>query len=388
MVAFWIIAALLIALAALSILRPLLKRDTEASGISEQDENIANFRDQLKEFDQQMAAGQLSEADGLRLKTELEKKLLDEAEQVEVATGHTRRKTPALAWLMVLLIPVMAVPLYMKLGAQTELKVQKVLFSQETTREELQSTLEGWAKEQPDNDNALFMLGSHYMETGQLGQAIKTYRKLFRISNGHPQVAAELAQALFLQDDNEITAEVRSLYQRSLKADEKNTTALGLKGIDAFSSGDYAGAVGAWKQAMEYEPDPAARQSLGQGISKAREMLGEPGARIKLNIQLNQELASLPKAARIVVFARPAGSSQPPIIAIPLTVGELPKDLILDDSSPMMMGGAPLSTYDALDVTARISLSGDVMKADYQVEAKAVKTMGDQPVNLTFVPAG
>ena len=229
----------------------------------------------------------------------------------------------------------------------------------------------------------------HYLENGQLDKAVSTYRKLFRMSNGHPQVAAELAQALFLQNNNEVTDEVRKLYKRTLLTEENNTTALGLKGIDAFASANYAGAVAAWQQAMTYEPNPNARQSLVEGINKAREMMGDTASssQIKILIDKAPELVSLPDTARIVVFARPSGTRQPPIVAIPLTVGELPKELVLDDNSAMMMGGNPLSSYEALDIIGRITLSGDVMNADYQVQVSDVKTSNSEPIKLIFTPA-
>ena len=385
-------AVLLILVALVCVLWPLLKQGEDSSGasISEQNQNIAHFREQLSDLDAQQKAKLLSMQEHKRLKTELEKKLVEEIEQAEALVAHSNRKTPAFAWLLALLVPILALPLYWKLGAQSELKVQEALFSNTISQKELGSRLEGWVEKSPENDKALFLLGSHYMENGQFDKAENTYRKLFRISNGHPQVAAELAQTLFLRNDNEMTDEVRMLYKRTLRTEAENTTALGLQGIDAFSSGDYKGAISAWKKAIAHEVNPGARHSLNQGINKAQEMLGTDVASnsIKVLIDKVPELSSLPDTARIVVFARPAGTSQPPIVAIPLTVGDLPRELVLDDSSTMMMGGNTLSSYEALDIVGRISLSGDVMKADYQVQVSNVKSSGSESVKLIFTPAG
>ena len=72
---------------------------------------------------------------------------------------------------------------------------------------------------------------------------------------------------------------------------------------------------------------------------------------------------------------------------MPLRVGDLPREVILEDSSDMMMGGDLLSTTEAVDIIGRISLSGDIMNADYQVEARSVKTASDELVTLIFTPA-
>ena len=390
MMNFWIFAALLVFVAVACVLWPLLRKNkAEVVDVSEKKQNIDSFRDQLIELDAQLQAGLVSEQNHHRLKTELEKKLVDEVGQTEKLTVRSDRKTPAFAWVLAILIPVLALPMYWKLGAQTELQVREALFSGSSTPEYLGNLLEEWVDKKPGNDKAMFLLGSHYLENGQMDKAVSTYRQLFRMSNGHPQVAAELAQALFLQNNNAITDEVRKLYQRTLLSEENNTTALGLKGIDAYASANYPGAVAAWQQAMTYEPNPNARQSLIEGINKAREMMGDTtsASQIKIFIDRAPELASLPGNARIVVFARPSGTRQPPVVAIPLTVGELPKELVLDDNSAMMMGGNPLSSYETLDIIGRISLSGDVMKADYQVQVSDVKTSDSEPVKLIFTPA-
>ncbi len=391
MTEFWIVAALLILLAAGFVLWPLLRRQVDDAGddISGESENVAHFQDQLADLEHQRQANLISDSESQRLKAELEKKLVEELEQEQTLSVHSARKTPVFALVLALLVPAMALPLYWELGAQTELNVQEVLTSNNATPESVQKTLEQWVDKKPENDKALFLLASHYMENGGLGKAENVYRKLFRVSNGHPQVAAELAQTLFLKQGNQVTDEVRRLYKRALAGDETNTTAMGLKGIDAFASANYQEAIKVWQTAMQYEASPAARQSLAQGINKAREMLGfKPANGIKVLIDRSPELVALPNTARVVIFARPAGTRQPPIIAIPLTLGELPKELILDDSSAMMMGGVQLSSYDALDIVGRISLSGDVMTADYQVQVSDVKTDAHDLVKLTFTPAG
>lgn len=390
MMEFWFIAALLIAVAVIIAAWPLLKSRVPVFDdlISEEVANVASFRDQVADIDWQVEQGLVSLDEAEKFKLELKKKLADELSEASPVGSYSLIKNPWLALLIALVIPVMAIPLYFKLGATVELAVVDAMKQGDLSSEQIEKVLEDWVAKRPENNQALFMLGSHYLRTGQLDQAVATYRQLVSISNGHPQVTAELAQVLFLSNNNSMTAEVRALYQQTLLKDGQNTTALGLKGIDAFSEGDYSAAIGTWQQALNNETDPAARQSLSAGIGKARSMLGEPVVGIRVMVDLAPEMKDLPPEARVVVFARPAGQAQqPPIAAIPMTVGDLPREIVLDDNSAMMMGGQLISSIESLDITARISLSGNVMAPDYQVQAKDVKTSVTEPVRLVFSPA-
>ena len=119
MIEFWVIAAVLIVLAASCALWPLLKKSHGAppTSVSENRENVVYFKDQLTDLNAQKQSGILSEEAHHRLKTELEKKLVDDIEHAEILAARSDQKTPRLAWLLAVLIPLLAVPLYWQLGA-------------------------------------------------------------------------------------------------------------------------------------------------------------------------------------------------------------------------------------------------------------------------------
>ncbi|WP_419835774.1 c-type cytochrome biogenesis protein CcmI [Endozoicomonas atrinae] len=391
MMEFWLVAALLIAIAVLVSVWPLIKPAVSAPDECESEEsaNVASFRDQMADLDWQLQQGLVSAEEAEKLKLELKKKLADELGDETPASAYSLLKKPGFALLIALIVPVSAVLLYFQLGATTEIAVVNAMKNGHLNSEQVETVLKDWVAKRPENNQALFMLGSHYLRAGKLDEAVKTYRHLASISNGHPQVTAELAQVLFLSSNNVVTPEIRELYEQTLLKESQNTTALGLKGIDAFSNGNYQEAIAAWQLALTHEIDPTARQSLSAGINQARSMLGDTVVALRVMIDLDPEMGDLPDDARVVVFARPAGDAkQPPVVAVPLSVRDLPREVVLDDNSAMMMGGQLLSSIDSLDITARISLTGNVMSPDYQVQAKGVKTTATEPVRLTFTPAG
>lgn len=391
MMEFWLFAVLLIAIAVLISLWPLLKPTVSALGEIESEEfaNFAGFREQMTDLEWQLQQGLVSAEEAGKLKLELKKKLVDELGAEKSVSVYSSLKKPGFALLIALIVPVFTVLLYFKLGATTEIAVANVMKNGHFDSEQMETILKGWVVKRPESKQALFLLGSYYLRAGKLAEAVKIYRHLANISNGHPQVTAELAQVLFLSSHNVVTPEIRELYQQTLFRESQNTTALGLKGIDAFSNGNYQEAIAAWQQALIHEVDPTARQSLSAGINQARSMLGDTVVALRVMIDLDPEMRKLPNDARVVVFARPAGDTkQPPVVVIPLSVEDLPREVILDDNSAMMMGGRLLSSIDSLDITARISLTGNIMFPDYQVQAKGVKTTETGPVRLIFSPAG
>ncbi|MGI9278971.1 MAG: c-type cytochrome biogenesis protein CcmI [Endozoicomonas sp.] len=389
MTQFWIIAAILTLSGLSLVVLPLWfrSRRTTDQDVSDKASNIAYFKEQEAELKKQLEQGLITVEDAELIRTELEKKLLEDVVDKEDKHSYTSNSNRGLALFLAVLIPAMAVPVYLHLGAQTELSVAEIMMNPDVSQEEMISTLEAWSDKRPDSAQAWYMLAGRYMAKGEVDKAIDAYKKLYTVTEGSPQAAAQLAQVLFLANSNQINGEVRGLYQDALSKDESNTTALGLKGIDAFEQEDYKQAVQAWTQAISFENDMVARQSLSAGIAKARKLMGETVAELRINVELAPELNNLPADARVIVFARESGARKPPIAAIPLQVGDLPKEVILDDNAAMMMGSGSLSDAESLDVVARITLSGDATKADYQAEVRDVKIKDNGVIQLRISPA-
>ncbi|WP_257276008.1 MULTISPECIES: c-type cytochrome biogenesis protein CcmI [unclassified Endozoicomonas] len=389
MTQFWIIATILTLTGMALVMLPLWFRSRRSSDqdVSDKASNIAYFREQEADLTKQRDQGLVTPEDAELIRTELKKKLLEDVTDKEETLSYTSSSSKGLALFLALLIPTMAVPVYLHLGAQTELSVTGMMMNPDASHEEMISALEAWRDKRPDNAQAWYLLAGRYIAKGEVDKAIDAYKTLYTVSEGSPQAAAQLAQVLFLANRNQVNGEVRGLYQDALSKDESNTTALGLKGIDAFEREDYKQAVQAWTKALSIENDMTARQSLSVGITKARKLMGEAVAELRINVELAPELSDLPAQARVIVFARESGVKKPPIAAIPLKVSDLPKEVILDDNAAMMMGASSLSDAESLDVVARITLSGDVAQSDYQAEVRDVKIKDNGVIQLRIAPA-
>lgn len=382
MMEFWLIAATMILVAMAIVAIPMI-RPPRQELVADQDANVVYFREQEQELAKQIEQGLITADDAQQVRAELEKKLLNDmagATQARYQTGGNKWLAVAIA----LLVPALAIPLYMRLGAGTEMNVTQLMMSGNATPEEVTQALEGWSDKRPENAQVLYVLGGRYLSANNYQQAQDAFQQLYQVTGGSPDAAAELAQAVFLANNNTITERVRSLYQEALLKDGDNITALGLQGIDAFSQQDYRLAITAWRKAMQLEPELAGRQALMASISHAQTLLGEAPAQVRVNIalapDLQKQLAALPPTAKVIVFARQAGT-RTAIAAVPVSIGDLPKQIVLDENAAMVMGGT-LDGVEQVDVVARVSLDGDVSSSDYQAEVKGVAVSSDQAVEL------
>ena len=382
---FWFSAGLLIMAAIALATVPLLVKRRKSSGVTAQEVNIEQFREQQKELETQLNQGLIAPALANEMRAELEKKLLS-----DVPAGHRKgfdvRPGVVMSALIMLLIPLMVLPLYWKLGAQTELQVAEALAKPELNSNSLLETLESWQQKKPDNPQALYLLGGRYLALGRMGDSVKAFRRFYQLTDSD-QGAAQLAQVLYLKNNSRFDAEISQLLHEALTRNEFNTTALGMQGIAAFEQKDYTSALAAWDKALSVETDPEARESLLTGINQAKKMLGEPLPAVRIMVSLAPEIQSLPGSTRVMVFAR-AKEGRMPLAVKPVLVSELPGEVVLDDSTAMMMGGSKLSETELLDVVATISLSGDVMNPDYKGEVKSVRPESKEVVELLIRPAG
>ncbi len=176
--------------------------------------------------------------------------------------------------------------------------------------------------------------------------------------------------------------EVRQQIQLTLDREPLEVTALGLLGIDAFELGRLEDAIAYWRKALQ-NAEPSAADSLKAGIQRALEQLAQQGkvvpdvpelvsASVQLVVSIDPQLSGKISADQTVfVFARPVGGRMP-VAAMRLTVGELPKTIILDDSLAMTPQ-AKLSLHPNVEIGARISMSGQPQASSGDLQSAIVK---------------
>ncbi|MGY0218983.1 c-type cytochrome biogenesis protein CcmI [Endozoicomonadaceae bacterium StTr2] len=406
MTEFWIVAALMIIIAAAFVLVPARmyqKRnlaDSAAEGVLE-DANAAVYRDKLRELETEHAEGRLSADELSEQKQDLVKRLEEELEAEPAGQVKTESKgSLTLPLVMVAILPLFAIGLYFQWGAYDEVTFQQKMQNPQSGQSlpELLAELETVLQKRPDNVQGWYMLGQGYMSAQQFDKAAAAFRKLLDQTGADAEIMSQYAQASLLANDNRMTPVVAEMVERALQLDPDNRTALGIRGIAVFEKGDYREAIRVWQKLLEGTTAQEGRQALLAGIEQARARLKEQGENvddlpvvstdkatagngIQVYVELGGKLKDLPPQTRVYLFARASGGSKMPLAVMPLTVAQLPLKVELNDTHAMM-DGLKVSDYEKFDIVARVSLSGDVMNADYESVVPGYNKTSEQPAQV------
>jgi len=281
--------------------------------------------------------------------------------------------------LLAMLVPALAFGLYAEYGRSDDLQAAlntseaaATLAEKPRSIDDAISMLEEELAQRPDNAEGWYMLGTTYIGIQRYDEGLAALRKVLELlPEEAPQrvgVMGQYAQALFFANGNTMTDEVRAQIDRTLAVEPYEITVLGLLGIDAFENQNYQAAIDYWSKGL-INAEGEAADSLKAGIQTARQRLQAAGvevtepttevaaAEITLALSIDTKLMeSVKPEDTVFVFARPVGGRMP-LAAVRLQVSQLPLEVTLNDSMAMSPQ-AKLSQHDEVEVTARVSRSG------------------------------
>jgi len=416
MTGLWLVFAILLFLAICFLCWPLLPfvRKKQFASIGQQQENIDIFRDRLNELEQEKTQGNLDQEAYIKLKAELEKNLLQDTNKQEADTMLTPVKISGKHWMfalsLVTAVTVVSLGMYFNLGRSDDLFISQAMAEESGTQqatgkeqppsmEKAIELLEDKLAKDPENKEKQHLLVNSYAAVGQFDKAAKLYGKLAESAEPGSKEFASLkgvqAQTLFQASGERMTPEVQSLIEEALKVDAEEPSSLMLQGINAYNSSKYKQAIVFWEKAKGKAGEEQVARFIEPAINSAQQKMGvvvapaaeettakqnkkEAGAAsLTIDLTLNKALKEKVSDDDVVfVFARPVGGRMP-LAAERIKVKDLPARIILDDTKAAMPT-AKLSSVDVVEVTARVSKSGQPMakKGDLFAEAKNIAVKG------------
>lgn len=386
MFSLWLGIAALLLLAVFVLCLPLFV-SLRGSEVKRQDSNVVIYKSQLSDLEADLNAGRIGAAEYESLSQEVKLNLLADTQDQEEGLEQTHDQASSKGkWLFVpsvILIAIVSVGLYIKLGAENELAITQLLqqsgqttFSEQDALE-LIERLDVQTQQIPDDIEMWYLLGRLNFDMGRFDQAVVGFTQALQLlpvdSKQDQAVAmAQLAQAQFFANDRKLDAATQSLLKDVLSINPNDETSLGLLGVAAYDAQRFVEAVGYWQRLISMMPvsNPNAAAIQG-GIDKALEqMTKEERAQIKaqedavkpaviqVTVNIAQEMVSkLPKEADLFVLAKAENGPPMPLAVKRLTVSEWPVTVTLDDSMAMMPA-LRLSQFENVVITARISKSG------------------------------
>lgn len=364
MTAFWILGALLAAVALLAVVLPLA-RQRKADAVSRRDANLAIYRDQLRELEADLAAGTLAQADYDRSRQELEGRVLEDVSADEVQGKGGSRFASILAGIAV---PVLAAGIYLAVGNPAALVAPAEHLDSMVAR------LEAHLKEKPDDVEGWKLLGRSHGVLGRFPEAVQAYARAAALAPRDAQVLADFADVLGMASGQSLRGEPEKLVLRALELDPKNVKALALAGTAAFDRRDFRAAAVYWERMLPLV-DAASEDAkvIRENVAEAKKLAA--GTRsLKGRIELAAKLKDRVRPDDVLfVFARAEKGPPMPLAAMKVRAGDLPLEFVFDDSMAMAPG-MTLSGFPRVVVMARVSRAGQAaaQAGDLQGASRAV----------------
>lgn len=313
MLTLWIVFALLTFCAVALVLAPLRSKRTaevSAPSISGNDAaDLAVYRSQLGEIDQDRARGLISEADAEAARIEVSRRLLararalgielgdaDDAAQLEMevdvaaaAPPSTGRRFAAAA--SIIAIPALTLSLYMIVGSPN-LPGQPLAerLAESTGEQEIDiliARVETHLSDNPEDGRGWEVLAPVYRRIGRVEEAARAYRNVIRLLGSNAERQADLGEMLVAARDGVVEDDARAAFEAALGHDPELVKARYYLGIAAEQDGDENTAKDIWRALVVADgaPDAIWRQV-------ARERLAALGEEVpELEVPTTQDTA-------------------------------------------------------------------------------------------------
>ncbi|UZJ45401.1 c-type cytochrome biogenesis protein CcmI [Marinimicrobium sp. C6131] len=392
MTPLWWVMALMVVVALAFFLWPMRRKATgshlEQVRRHYLETNVALFRKYLAELKADRDAGRINEETFEQLKLEQERALLEEERELASSKPVRGRALPGGRVLIIVAAVSMigSLAFYQWRGASEDvflanLQANKARLDREERMSdqrvdpsrtwELVEHIQARLKREPESTQYLFLLAHYSRELGHYDQAVDAYERILALEPGSARIRAELAETLFIRDDNRIGERARSLIDEALAADPQETTALGLAGIDAFGKRDFQEAIDYWQRALDVmNPQSGNAMAFQRGIERAREALGQTGessapeiseGQVSITVEVTlDEQVQYDGDETVFVYARAWDGSPMPLAIRRISASQLPISITLDETMAMSPS-ASLATVEQVELVARLSPSGDAV---------------------------
>lgn len=285
-------AIALMTIAALGLLAlPFLRRRMTMA--SREAYDLAVYRDQLRELEQDLARGVISEGEADAAKLEIQRRMLRVAPAAAGAgakpaaagatpapRGHRLFRYASMGSLG-LAVPAIALGLYAALGSPhlpskpfSEAQREAVELQGQTIEAAITGLKERLAK-QPRDTEGWLLLGRSYIFLQRFTDAVTALKQAAAIEGGKPEINAMLAEALVFEAQGQVTPDARALFESVREKDPKNTAALYYLGMADAQSGKPKEALATWEELAAITPGDAPwRDDLVNVMKQAAGELG------------------------------------------------------------------------------------------------------------------
>ncbi len=409
MTVFWVVVGCLIGAALLFVIPPLFQKHRKTVEVDRESVNISIYKNQLKELEADLAAGDVSQDQYDKSHEEIERRLLEDAEdarQARATKADHKKLMVATSLLIAVGLPVSALMLYAEIGSLDGLNPEQVSMVQGASphgdsevemAQQIEQMIGGLAQRlqnDPSDIEGWVMLGRSFNVIGRYDDAVMAFGKAYQFAGDDPNVLTDYADALAMANGESLEGQPMELLERALELDPVNQKALWLLGTAYFERGDFTGAIEYYNRLLKAVPPNSEdadvmRANIREALSyQQRKERGEFGdlppstgsaaavaeaeaavagigapvvdhskvaGRVSLSAALMDEVAP---TDTLFIFARAVNGPPMPLAIIRAQVSDLPREFLLDESMAMMPSMS-MANFAEVVVGARISKTGN-----------------------------
>ena len=380
---FWFYAALLI-VAAVAWLFIRLNSKNQTPLHSASASNLVIYRERLNEIKRDLNLGTLSQNEFTEAKEELAASLLNDL-KIQQTTTHTVHKSKLVQLLggSLIIMPIIAFPLHYFLQAQ--------LYFQEIPPGS-SAELEQYFKGSDQNKLSIILAKATrdsrfweksaqvYLQSERPDAAIQAFQRVISLSGDTAAALIGQTHATAMLQQGSLEGEPAALIQRATALEPNNPQVQIWSGLLSLQRGEYDRAINYWERVMQAMPADAPQraniitmieQAKQQKAAKSTTAMQDPAAKtptetaqntpLRVRVELSAALiAQTQPNDTVFILARAVSGSRMPLAIVRKQVKDLPVTIALDDSTAMS-AELRLSAFKVVNVTARISRSGQAM---------------------------
>ena len=260
---FWVILALMTGAAIFAVIWPLARSGRATPSGSE----VEVYRDQLDELERDLAAGSIEKTEAEAARVEVSRRLLaavDAAKAVSITAASTSTVSyrRAIALVALLVLPVGAGSLYLRLGSpglasETLTDRRDIQADQQTSIENLVAKVELHLQSNPKDGRGWEVLGPVYMQLGRYTDLANAWRNTLLLLGESADREANLGEALMAEANGVVTDEAKSAFVRAVTLDDTSVSARYYLGMAAEQDGKREEAAKIWRELIAEAPSDA-----------------------------------------------------------------------------------------------------------------------------------
>lgn len=218
----WIIFALMTVAVIAALLRPAWRSAGRPTDHDRNAYDCAIFRDQLLELDRDVERGSIAASEADAARNEISRRLIAAAQAPVKPRALT---SPALALLSALLVPALAVPLYLKAGSpklpDVPLAARLERAAESGDYQALIFMAEQHLAKNPDDIQGWKVLAPAYRSMERWSDVAEAQQNILRLSKPDAAMMADYAEALVMANQGLVSAEARAIIAKTLTLDPK-----------------------------------------------------------------------------------------------------------------------------------------------------------------------